>query len=97
MNAPICPVHNLEMKVSKFGGFYCTAQNDDESYCKHKIKGGPPTSIAKPSPVVPSGDILAAAALNFGASLYRGAGSADLGEDAIKLAIRAYQAMRAIE
>jgi hypothetical protein len=34
---PICPVHNEEMAVSKFGGYYCQKKDGDE-FCKEKVK-----------------------------------------------------------
>ena len=39
--APVCPKHGGEkVKPSKFGGFYCTAQDDSEEkgYCAWKAK-----------------------------------------------------------
>ena len=37
---PMCPKHNVAMRSSKFGGFYCTAADTDNSngYCREKIK-----------------------------------------------------------
>lgn len=39
--APVCPKHGAEkVKPSKFGGVYCTAQDDSEEkgYCAWKAK-----------------------------------------------------------
>lgn len=36
---PMCPIHQLPLKPSrKPGTFYCSARNDDGSYCSHKAK-----------------------------------------------------------
>lgn len=41
---PICPIHGVQMAVSKFGGWYCKAKNGigpDGSavYCQEKVSG----------------------------------------------------------
>lgn len=98
MSIPNCPTHGQPMKVSKFGGFYCTVQNDDESYCKEKVAGPKPTSIAPATNLLPkaaSGEVLAAASLEFAAAFWKGAGP-EMSDDALALAIKAYSAMRAI-
>jgi len=99
VSAPLCPDHSVPMRVSKVPGvaFYCTQRTADGEYCKQSIRAPKPTSIASPptSPVSPSGDVLAAAALNFAASMYRGAGG-ELADDAIALAVKAYSAMKAV-
>jgi hypothetical protein len=86
------------MKVSKFGGFYCTVQNDDESYCKEKVAGPKPSSIApatSPLPKSDSHDVLAAAALHLAAELCKGSGP-EMADEAIALAVKAYSAMKAV-
>lgn len=84
----MCPTHQLPMKVSQFGGFYCPGKNPDGSYCKFKLKA--PLTEQQPVPqqsspaAVPgqigqpaaSLEVLAAAALEFAGRLYQGAGVA---------------------
>ena len=35
---PPCPVHARPMRESKWGGWHCTAQDADGSYCGQKIR-----------------------------------------------------------
>ena len=35
---PACPVHNDDMRVSKYGGFYCTKQDAEGNYCDQKVR-----------------------------------------------------------
>ncbi len=35
---PPCPVHERPMRESKWGGWHCTAQEPDGSYCGEKIR-----------------------------------------------------------
>ena len=35
---PSCPRHNVLMRVSKYGGFYCTAQDPEGGYCDQKVR-----------------------------------------------------------
>lgn len=35
---PPCPRHARPMRQSKFGGWYCTAQEPDGSYCDEQIR-----------------------------------------------------------
>ncbi len=37
---PVCNLHNRAMKPSQYGGWYCTAKNEDGTYCKNKISAG---------------------------------------------------------
>jgi len=95
------------MKVSKVPGvaFYCTQRTEDGSYCKRSVRAPKPTSIDQPSASVGSyalmgsgstnRDALAAAALNYAASLLRGAGP-EMADEGIAVAIKAYQAMKAV-
>jgi len=36
--APACPVHNDPMRVSKYGGFYCTKSDAEGNYCDQKVR-----------------------------------------------------------
>ena len=35
--APLCPVHQTAMKVSKFGGYFCPRQTANGSHCNQKV------------------------------------------------------------
>jgi len=35
---PPCPRHEIPMRNSKFGGWYCSAQEADDSYCGEKVR-----------------------------------------------------------
>lgn len=87
---PLCKVHNVDMKPSKFGGFYCTQQNADGSYCKEKF--GQPPKVRSPQanghPENGKAQI-AAAALHFAAALCRGQGHESV-NDALEVAKKAY-------
>ena len=37
---PMCRDHQVPMKPSQYGGFYCSAKYEDGTYCKRKVKGG---------------------------------------------------------
>lgn len=52
-NAPFCPDHQVSMKVSQFGGWYCPGKNEDGTYCKRKVKANPKTEQAPAAPQPP--------------------------------------------
>lgn len=35
---PVCPMHQRDMKASKWGGWYCPEKLDDGTYCPNKVK-----------------------------------------------------------
>lgn len=101
MSNPVCPTHGTALKVSKFGGWYCSEQNPDGSYCKFKLKAPAQPGAAAPvstppsgSTGMPGGEHLAAAALDFAGRVYQGTGK---GQEATTLAMTALAAMKAIQ
>jgi hypothetical protein len=102
MSNPVCPTHGVDLKVSKFGGYFCTSfMEDGETRCTYRIKAPKPTSIpgAVPAtsllPKSDSHDVLLAASLDFAATLFKGAGP-EMADDVLLLAVKAYQTMKAI-
>jgi hypothetical protein len=98
MSNPLCRIHSTEMAVSKFGGFFCRQQLDDETYCTEKIRPPKPTSIAPATSLLPKSDsngLIAAAALHLAAELCKGAGP-EMADSAIAVAVKAYSAMKAV-
>jgi hypothetical protein len=72
---PVCPIHNVEMKPSKFaGGFYCTSKMPDGAYCTQKVTA--PATPAKPAmpPSQTSEMTLRMAALEFAGRVHAGTG-----------------------
>lgn len=37
-SAPTCPAHQVKMRPSSYGGWYCTRKDDAGNYCKHKAR-----------------------------------------------------------
>ena len=35
---PVCPVHRVPMKRSKFNGWYCSQRDSAGNYCKEEVK-----------------------------------------------------------
>lgn len=98
-DAPVCRIHSQPMKVSKFGGWYCTAQMEDETYCKEKVRAPKPSpnlTTASQLASAPNHDVLAAACLSFAGNLFRGSGPEMYG-DAINIAKMAYKEMRGVQ
>lgn len=96
MTAPTCPTHQKVMRPGQ-GGFFCPSKMPDGSWCTYKVKPEPAAEPATNHGTAPaSGDALAVASLSFAAALFRGAGT-EMGDDAIALAIKTYQAMSAIK
>jgi len=95
MTVPVCSVHNVPMKQFDFG-WKCT-QRVGEGWCNQRIKNAPSTpQTPQAGTSQPGGEILQAAALQFAASLFRGAGP-EMGDDAISLALKAYSAFKAVQ
>lgn len=76
MSAPLCPVHGVPMRPSKYGGFYCTQENSPGDYCAEKIAGPKPVKAApSPAPLpvgasVATGSQQAANTMLMAAALY---------------------------
>lgn len=91
MAVPICPVHQVPMKVGKGGGYFCARKNPDQSWCDQKAKAesapAPASTFApSPTPAAPGVSpkvLLAIASLEFAGRVYQGTGQAD---DALALA-----------
>lgn len=99
-----CPVHGpSRVKAGKFGP-YCATKLADGSWCTER----PPKSAAVQAAAVPAAGttgapssqgtsqaVLQAAALNFAASLCRGAGP-EMADIALEIAVKAIRTMKAV-
>ena len=96
MSAPMCRVHNVELKPSqKGGGFYCPKKLPDGSWCNEK--GDAPAPAAPQSAALASGGspqvALILGALSAAATVYQGTGNA---EDFVTLANQIYEGWREV-
>lgn len=104
-----CPQHGPSKVRDGRYGPYCTqflgigvAGANNKGYCSQAAPKAAPAAVSQLPPIpmghapADSDAILQASCLHFAARLYQGAGP-EMGDDAIELAIRAFQAMKAVQ
>lgn len=98
MSTPVCPQHGKPLRQSEKGdSFYCPIPHGETPEGKkiwYRVKAEKPAAPSANG--IGTDSTLAAAALTFAGSVYRGAGG-ELGDEAIQLAIRAYSALKAAQ